>query len=73
MKYQNDLGIVIVNYNVRHFLVQCLQSIKTSSLEGMKIEIWVVDNASVDGSCAFYTVNILRSTSSKILKIKDSL
>ena len=45
-----DLGIVIVNYNVRNFLVQCLQSIRKSSLNGLKIEIWVVDNHSVDGS-----------------------
>ena len=50
--YKNDLGIVIVNYNVRYFLVQCLQSIFNSSLDAIKTEIWVVDNASVDGSAA---------------------
>lgn len=48
--YESDLGIVIVNYNVRHFLVQCLQSIKQSQTSGLKIDVWVVDNASVDGS-----------------------
>lgn len=45
-----DIGIVIVNYNVRHFLVQCLNSIQNSSLGDLNIEIWVVDNASVDGA-----------------------
>lgn len=48
--YEYDLGIVIVNYNVRHFLAQCLLSIKNSQIQGLKTEIWVVDNASVDGS-----------------------
>ena len=47
-----DIGIVIVSYNVRNFLAQCLDSIRKSVLEGIKIEIWVVDNASVDGSVA---------------------
>ncbi|MFZ1751643.1 MAG: glycosyltransferase [Saprospiraceae bacterium] len=47
-----DLSIVIVNYNVRHFLVQCLQSIRNANTTTLKIEIWVVDNASVDGSVA---------------------
>lgn len=46
-----DIGIVIVNYNVRHFLIQCLQSIRQSSLGKLTLEVWVVDNASVDGSC----------------------
>jgi len=48
--YQYDLGIVIVNFNVRHFLVQCLQSIKNSEIRDLKVDIWVVDNASLDGS-----------------------
>lgn len=77
MKYQNDLGIVIVNYNVRHFLVQCLQSIMTSSLEGTKTEIWVVDNASVDGSCAFLRsqypeVHIIENTENKGFSIANN-
>jgi GT2 family glycosyltransferase len=45
-----DIGIVIVNYNVRHFLVQCLHSVRKSSLKGLRIKTWVVDNASVDGA-----------------------
>lgn len=48
--YSHDIGIVIVNYNVRHFLVRCLQSIRNSHTGGLKTDVWVVDNASVDGS-----------------------
>ncbi len=48
-----DIGIVIVNYNVRHFLDQCLKSIYNSVTENLKIEVWVVDNASLDGSVPF--------------------
>jgi O-antigen biosynthesis protein len=44
------LSVIIVNYNVRHFLEQCLHSVLKSS-EGLNTEIFVVDNASVDGSC----------------------
>ena len=44
-----DLSIVIVNYNVKYFLEQCLHSI-AKSMEGLVGEIIVVDNDSVDGS-----------------------
>lgn len=58
------LNIVIVNYNVKYFLEQCLESVYRSDLrlEGgdgfasstdnatMDIKVYVVDNASVDGS-----------------------
>jgi O-antigen biosynthesis protein len=43
------LSIVIVNYNVRHFLDQCLQSVYRS-LQGIEAEVFVVDNHSIDGS-----------------------
>lgn len=46
-----DLSIVIVNYNVKHFLEQCLMAIERARRD-LKIEIFVVDNASVDGSPA---------------------
>jgi len=48
---QTRLSIVIVNYNVRYFLEQCLQSVYRAA-EGINTEIFVVDNQSVDGSCA---------------------
>ncbi len=49
-----DLSIIIVNYNVKHFLNQCLLSIQ-NALTGIDAEIIVVDNNSVDGS-----VNLLK-------------
>lgn len=45
------LSVVIVNYNVRHFLEQCLNSVFTA-LKNIESEVFVVDNNSVDGSCA---------------------
>ncbi len=46
-----DLSIVIVNYNVRHFLIKCLESIAKADKTNLNIEIIIIDNASVDGSC----------------------
>lgn len=44
-----DLSIIIVNYNVKEFIQNLLESIKSASLN-LKTEIIVVDNASDDGS-----------------------
>ncbi len=44
-----DLSVVIVNYNVKYFLEQCLHSVQRAS-EGIEAEVIVVDNNSVDGS-----------------------
>ena len=44
-----DLSVVIVSYNVRAFLEQCLVSVERAS-SGLDLEVWVVDNNSVDGS-----------------------
>ncbi|NOX47717.1 MAG: glycosyltransferase [Chlorobi bacterium] len=43
------LSIIIVNYNVRYFLEQCLYSV-SKAVKGMQAEVFVVDNNSVDGS-----------------------
>ena len=43
------LSIVIVNYNVEHFLEQCLISVR-KAIGQLDAEIFVVDNNSVDGS-----------------------
>jgi GT2 family glycosyltransferase len=43
------LSIVIVSYNVRTFLEQCLQSVR-QALEGIEGEVFVVDNHSDDDS-----------------------
>lgn len=43
------LSVVIVNYNVKYFLEQCLYSVRRAS-ESLRVEVLVVDNNSVDGS-----------------------
>ena len=43
------LSIVIVNYNVKHFLEQCLTSVH-KALDNLESEVIVVDNNSVDHS-----------------------
>lgn len=47
-----DLSVVIVNYNVKCFLEQCLLSVE-KAIGGMQAEVWVVDNHSSDGSIEF--------------------
>lgn len=44
-----QLTVVVVNYNVEHFLDQCLHSVKRA-IQNMSVEVIIVDNASVDGS-----------------------
>ena len=46
------LSIVIVNYNVRYFLEQCLYAVQ-QACAGMDAEIIVVDNHSTDGSSVY--------------------
>ncbi|HOG48751.1 MAG TPA: glycosyltransferase family 2 protein [Anaerolineae bacterium] len=46
-----DLAIVIVNYNTRDLLRDCLASIQASRIEG-RCAVYVVDNHSSDGSAA---------------------
>jgi GT2 family glycosyltransferase len=46
-----DISIVIVNYNVKYFLEQCLHAVRKAS-QNLTSEIFVADNNSVDGSCA---------------------
>ena len=43
------LSVVIVSYNVRNYLEQCLQSVQRA-LEGIEGEVFVVDNHSDDDS-----------------------
>lgn len=44
-----DLSVIIVSYNVKYFLEQCLHSVEKAS-EYIAVEIYVVDNNSADGS-----------------------
>ena len=59
------LSVVIVNYNVKHYLYQCLDSVY-KAIEGIDAEVFVVDNHSHDDSIEyvqhkFKTVNYVES------------
>lgn len=43
-----DLSIVIVNWNTRDLLRQCLQSV-CDTVQGLEFEVFVTDNTSSDG------------------------
>ena len=44
------LSVVILNYNVRYFLEQCIRSVQIAT-KSLDAEIIVIDNDSKDGSC----------------------
>ncbi len=46
------LSVIIVNYNVKHYVEQCLLSLQRA-LEGIDAEVYVVDNHSADGSVEY--------------------
>jgi len=46
-----DITFVIVNWNTRDLLLECIASIY-ETVKGLSFEIWLVDNASSDGSIA---------------------
>jgi GT2 family glycosyltransferase len=48
------LSIVIVNYNVKYFLKQCLDSVD-NAIKNIDAEVFVVDNNSTDGSVEMVT------------------
>ncbi len=50
--YKYKLSVVIVNYNVKYFLEQCLRSVE-AAVVGLEVEIFVVDNNSTDGSLEY--------------------
>ncbi len=46
-----DLAVVIVSWNVRELLADCLQSLFADiERAGLNAQVWVVDNASADGT-----------------------
>lgn len=63
-----DLSIVIVSYNTRKFLKQCVTSIRLHPPGTFSYEIIVVDNASSDGS-----VEMMKSEKLKIVANKKNL
>jgi GT2 family glycosyltransferase len=57
-----DVAIIIVSWNVRKYLVDCLRSVAADLRESrLRGEIWVVDNASTDG-----TVELLEDLFSQV-------
>ncbi|CAN5681763.1 glycosyltransferase family 2 protein [soil metagenome] len=46
------LSIIIVNYNVKYFLEQCLYAVQ-QAMRGIRTEVFVVDNCSKDGSVEY--------------------
>ncbi len=63
------LSVVIVNYNVEHFLEQCLLSVR-KAMQPVSGEVFVVDNNSIDGS-----VKMVKNKFSevKLIANKDNL
>ncbi len=62
-----DLSIVIVNWNTRDLLRDCLNSV-SDAIEALSVEVLVVDNASKDNSCTmvreeFPNVRLIESES----------
>ena len=51
--YMYDVSIVIVNYNVRDLVDNCISSIYSANNKNHKIEIFFVDNNSIDGSVKY--------------------
>ena len=50
------VSVVIVNYNVKYYIAQCIDSVMESA-HGMDVEIIVVDNHSSDGSVGYLRKN----------------
>lgn len=63
-----QLSVVILNYNVRYFLEQCVLSVQ-QAIAGIDAEIIVVDNNSPDDSCAMMK---LRFPDVKLIENKDN-
>lgn len=61
------LSIVIVNYNVKYFLEQCLHSV-LKACDGVAAEVFVVDNNSVDGS-----MEMVRSRFPSVIRIENKV
>ena len=46
------LSVIIVSYNVRYYLQQCLDSVVRAA-HGIETDVWVVDNCSTDDSVGY--------------------
>ena len=64
-----QLSVIILNYNVRYFLEQCVLSVQ-KALDGIDGEIIVIDNASSDDSCEMMKTKFPHI---KLIENKDNL
>lgn len=64
-----QLSVIILNYNVRYFLEQCVHSVQ-KALEGIDGEIIVIDNASSDASCEMMKIKFPHI---KLIENKENL
>ncbi len=62
-----DLSIIIVNWNTKDLLIQCLKSFDQTS-ERLKMEVFVVDNGSVDRS-----VELVREKFPEVIVIQNPM
>jgi GT2 family glycosyltransferase len=60
-----QLSVIILNYNVRFFLEQCIHSVQ-KAIQNMDAEIIVVDNHSQDDSCS-----MVKSTFPEVILIEN--
>lgn len=66
-----DLAVIIVSYNTRDMLQACLDSVYASLAEsGCQAQVWVVDNASSDGSPAMVRTEFPQAN---LLALKENL
>jgi len=61
-----QLSVIILNYNVRYFLEQCVRAVQ-AAIQDLDAEIIVVDNNSSDDSCA-----MMKSKFPEILLIENT-
>jgi GT2 family glycosyltransferase len=64
-----QLSVIILNYNVRYFLEQCVLSVE-NAIKNMDAEIIVIDNNSSDDSC---TMMKQRFPNVKLIENKENL
>mgnify|MGYP000303362656 CR=1 FL=1 len=62
-----DLSVIIVNFNVKYFLEQTLQSVY-KAVKDIPVEVFVVDNNSVDGS-----VELIKNKFPQVILIQNKI
>ncbi len=71
-----DLSVIIISYNVKYFLEQCLFSVRKAS-KSIDCEIFVADNNSVDGSCSmvksqFPVIKLIMNSTNRVFSVSNN-